>query len=171
MLRRAGAIIGSTSTFRGAWGADETCLTSTPDVRSRHPHASFPALGTPPGTRHRGKETKGEMGGEGEAEPPPILSPTHPISPHREIPGEPRGDPQHVVQHQHGSEAALPQHTRGGQLVGQRQPAHLDHSTETGKCSPCPAPTALRDGASCSKNCRRASIPSGHELIPPANSR
>lgn len=125
---------------------------------SRHPPSiAFPAPGPPLCTRKRGEggkaEAKGELGWgmrgrsssprrsrptaqrRGETSPPAAarLTPASTISPDREVPGEPRGDSQHVVQHQHGSEAPLPQHARRGQLVGQRQPAHLDHGAETGK--------------------------------------
>jgi len=72
---------------------------------------------------------------------PPAAARLTPISPDREVPGEPRGDSQHVVQHQHGSEAALLFHASRGQLVGQRQPAHLDHGAETGKWATASAQT------------------------------
>lgn len=162
-LRRAGAIAGSTGTCRGEGAPVGVWVRPTWDqptcVRSRHPPSiSFPALGTPLCTRQReegGKaEAKGKLGwgtkgrsssltwswpiAQSRGKTPPAtarLTPSSSASPDRKIPGEPRGDPQHVVQHQHGSEAALPQHARRGQLVGQRQPAHLDHRSETGKCS------------------------------------
>lgn len=65
------------------------------------------------------------------------LTPSSHLS-HRAVPGEPRGDPQHVVRHQNRPETALLHHTRHQQLVGQRQPPHLDHCPETGKCGTSP---------------------------------
>lgn len=190
--RRAGAIAGSTGTSRGAGAPVGVWVRPTwhqpTRVRSRHPPSiSFPALGTPLCTRQReegGKaEAKGKLGwgtkgrsssltqswpiAQHRGKTPPAtarLTPSSSVSPDREIPGEPRGDPQHVVQHQHGSEAALPQHARRGQLVGQRQPAHLDHRAETGECSSLLARTDGSCLQSCCKSYRQATISSGHEL-------
>lgn len=68
----------------------------------------------------------------------------HLCSPLRQIHREPWGRPQHVLQHHHQGEVALPHHARYPEVVGQWQHTHLDHSPEagkmalpTGKLGPC----------------------------------